>query len=319
MNNPLKLLFALTLCSVPVFTFAESWSHTESRCSQTDVIFCTGFEEASWRDNWDDYDGNPESTNSVHSIPGPLNHPDNKAMRLRVPTGRGNADTIKVLPSSHQKLYARWYQYWEPGYDFSALNHGSGLHAGDRSRLGRSGIRPESDEYYSTWIEPYNSRLNLYTYYRGMYQDCADPNGSCWGDHLPCTMDEGSGYCTKPEHRETVMPPVMETGQWYCIEVMLDGGTPSSSDAQADGKANFWIDNTAYGPWENLWLRSEESLKVNILWLSIFHHDEHSVEGAYFDNVVVSTNRVGCLSTDIEPANAAPNPPHNVNLSRDNN
>ena len=32
-----------------------------------------------------------------------------------------------------------------------------------------------------------------------------------------------------------------------------------------------------------------------ILWLSLFHHAEHSVEGILLDDVVVSTDRVGCL------------------------
>jgi hypothetical protein len=60
--------------------------------------------------------------------------------------------------------------------------------------LGRSDYRPSGSDHAGTWLEP-NPRLggrpNLYSYYRGMYQDCADPNGQCWGDNFPCMTDEG--------------------------------------------------------------------------------------------------------------------------------
>jgi hypothetical protein len=186
---------------------------------------------------------------------------------------------------------------WEPGYDFNARNHGSGLHAGGRNLLGRSDYRPQGDDWFCSWIEPIRDdhRLNAYTYYRGMYMDCADPQGTCWGDHFPCMFDEGTNYCEKPQHRETVLPPVMETGRWYCIEMMMDGGTPTTNEAEADGILNFWVDGLEIGPWDDLWLRTTPDLKLTILWLSIFHHGDHSEEGLMFDNVVVSTSRIGCF------------------------
>ena len=62
---------------------------------------------------------------------------------------------------------------------------------------------------------------------------------------------------------------------------------------QADGELNFWIDGVEYGPWTNLWMRTTPELEITILWLSLFHHAEHSVEGIMFDDVVVSTTRIG--------------------------
>jgi hypothetical protein len=220
-------------------------------------------------------------------------------MRFRVPAGRGGADLVKVLPTQHDKLYARWYQRWEPGYDFSAANHGSGLNAGSRDYLGQSDYRPNGDDFFGTWFEPdagdtaLNGRPNLYSYYRGMYQDCADPNGQCWGDHFPCMYSDT--YCEKAEHKGQT--PVLQTGKWYCIELMLDAGTPVQSDAAADGVQDFWIDGTEYGPFQHLWHRTSANVKIGILWLSLFHHAEHSVEGTMYDNVVVSTERIGCLGS----------------------
>lgn len=269
----------------------------ECEAMQPDWVFCSGFEEGS-KDIWDDYDGNPDETNLLMADPGPLGLDGNTVMRLRVPPGRGGADLVKVLSDTgYDRLFARWYIKWEVGYDFDAPNHGGGLHAGSRDLLGRSDFRPNGDDWFCSWIEPLTDihRLNAYTYYRGMYMDCVDPAGSCWGDHFPCMFDEGDNYCEKPQHRETVLPPEMATGQWYCIEMMMDGGTPVDNDAAADGRLDFWVDGLEIGPWTDLWLRTTPDLKITILWLSLFHHGEHSVEGIMLDNVVVSTSRIGCL------------------------
>jgi hypothetical protein len=219
-------------------------------------------------------------------------------MEFVVPPGRGGVDLVKELPTTHDKLYARWYQKWEDGYDFSDRNHGGGLHAGPRNYLGASDNRPDGS-WFGSWIEPatggdLDGRLNFYTYYRGMYQNCINPYGSCWGDTFPCMVDEGY-YCEKEEHRETEMTPVLETDRWYCIEMMVDAGTPVQIDSLADGRQTMWIDEVEYGPWENLWFRTSSNVKIGILWISRFHHEEHSDASTYYDNIVVSTTRIGCL------------------------
>jgi hypothetical protein len=258
-------------------------------------IFCDGFESEDFA-VWDDYDGNPAETNQRLEEPGPLVRAGNHVGRLRVPPGRGGADFTKVLPRSARRVYARWYMQWEDGYDFRALNHGSGLHAGSRDWLGHSDTRPHGDDWATAWIEPImvdgTPRLNAYSYYAGMYMDCADPNGACWGDHFPCMV--GSAYCTREEHRPTEIPVGLESGRWYCIEEMIDVGDPTASSSGANGVLDFWIDGVEIGPWSSLWMRSDPSIENTILWLGIFHHAEHSVEGILFDDVVASTERIGC-------------------------
>ena len=300
----ITVLFSTALMLMPGFALAAGCPDTA--CGG--AVFCSGFEEGN-KTVWDDYDGNPDSTNLIMSDPGPCGSTDNQIMRLRVPAGRGGVDLVKVLPGGYDRLYARWYLKWEPGYDFSALNHGSGLFAGERNYLGKSDFRPQGDDWFGSYIEPIagsttnrNGRMQLYSYYRGMYQDCADPNGSCWGDTFPCTADDGSNYCTKPQHRETVMPPQMQSGRWYCIETMLNSGSPVSAEAQANGVQDFWIDGVEYGPWSGLWHRTTAALQLHILWLSVFHHASHSVEGIMLDNVVISTQPIGCLGNVPPPA-----------------
>src|SRR5262245_7979899 len=62
----------------------------QTACSDTNVcangVFCSGFEEGN-KSIWDDYDGNPDSTNILMSDPGPCNTASNHVMRLLVPAG----------------------------------------------------------------------------------------------------------------------------------------------------------------------------------------------------------------------------------------
>ncbi|MCK5667333.1 MAG: hypothetical protein KAI17_27790, partial [Thiotrichaceae bacterium] len=206
------------------------------------------------------------------------------------------ADLVKILPSSYDQIYARWYIKWRDGYNFNDHNHGGGLHAGGRQYLGRSDYRPAGDDWFSAWIEPdvNTHTLYSYSYYRGMYMNCADPSGSCWGDMFPCTTDEGRTFCEKPEHREQFLPDELEDNRWYCVEMFLDGGVATSNEANATGKLNFWVDGVEMGAWDNLWFRTNDNIKINTLWLNLFHHGEHSPAGVMYDHVAVSTQRIGC-------------------------
>lgn len=266
-------------------------------------VFCSGFEEGSF-DLWDDYDGNPATTNQLLADPGPFGRDGNHVARFFVPPGAGIADLIKVLPASYDRLYLRWYCLWEEGYDFAAPNHGSGLHAGTRSLLAQSGYRPDGTDRFNSYLEPLpgSGRLATYSYYPGMYMDCADPEGACWGDRFPCLFDEGERICDKPEHRETVTPPQPEAGRWYCLELFIDGGTPTPGETGADGTIDFWIDGVEYGPWTGLWMRSTPDLKLTILWLKLYHHGEHAPVGIRIDDVVVSTAPIGPRRSGGSPA-----------------
>ncbi len=260
-------------------------------------VFCSGFEEGS-KAIWDDYDGNPDSENQLVGDPGHAGMLDNHVIRLRVPPGRGGSDLVKVLPSTYERLYTRWYIQYEPGFNFAAPNHGGGLHAGSRDYLGRSGIRPNGDDYFGAWVDYRTQSPHtpfFYTYYRGMYQDCIDPNGSCWGDSLPCIYDTGDVFCTNAAHRPTQPLIDLQTGVWYCIETLVDAGTPSSNGVGATGAMALWVDGQPVGSWDHLWLRTTPDVKLSLLWLSLFHHDAaHSAVGVLYDDVVVGTERIGC-------------------------
>ncbi|TKB23944.1 hypothetical protein FCL47_19945 [Desulfopila sp. IMCC35006] len=296
-----KLSNVAVTVSVPVSS-SSSVNVSRSECANapSGTVFCEDFESATPKSHFDDYDGNPDTENLVVTDKGPAVDPANRAIRLRVPAGeRGGADLIKVLPNSYDKLYARWYFKYEPGFNFNAENHGGGLSAGDRSLIGQSGNRPTGADFAGFYqqYQANSAKPFSYSYNRGMYQDCSDPNGNCWGDSLPCVYDNGEYYCKKAQDRPTVTLPTLVSGQWYCYEQMVDMGAPSTTGSGATGRVTQWIDGSQIGDNTNLWLRTTADLKLQNLWLQLFHHDgTHSTVGELIDNVVVSTNRIGCGS-----------------------
>ena len=295
-----RSIIGSTLLLMLLIGYASAASVPRNECSNppAGTIFCENFEGTNPKSDFDDYDGNLDSENQVITDSGPSGDSSNKVIRLRVPAGQGgDSDLLKVLPGSYDKLYARWYFKYEVGFNFGARNHGSGLAAGNRTFVGQSGIRPNGTDFAGFYVQ-YQENTAIpyaYSYYRGMYQDCTDPNGSCWGDSLPCVYDHGAYYCTKPQDQPVVAPPNLVAGQWYCVEEMLDMGTPTATSQSANGRLALWLDSNLIGDFQNLWIRTNANLKIQNLWLNLYHHDgTHSVVGELIDNVVVSTQRIGC-------------------------
>jgi hypothetical protein len=252
-----------------------------------DWIFCDSFESGVT------YDGDTREPALIDE-PGPFGIAGNHAAQFRVPAGRGGRGIYKELETELETAYLRFYVKWEAGHDFTAPRHGpGGLHGGPTDCLGCSGSRPS--EWFTSTLETVTDpphTVQAYTYYPGMYMDCSDPSGSCWGDMFPCTA--GPSYCTNPAHAARGDEPAMETDRWYCFEQMIDVGTTTSSESGANGVLDYWIDGVEIGPWDGLWFRSSDDTRVSAMWLYMFHHEDHSEEGILFDNIVVSRSRVGC-------------------------
>jgi hypothetical protein len=82
-------------------------------------------------------------------------------------------------------------------------------------------------------------------------------------------------------------------------------GTASASGSGASGRLTQWLNSVQFGDNTNLWLRTASSLKLQNLWLGLFHHDgTHSVVGELIDNVIVSTQPIGCGTTNTPPVPA---------------
>jgi hypothetical protein len=266
---------------------------TDDPCADAPAewYFCSGFEEGDLAVAWDDFDGNPPATNQLLEDPGPHGASGNHVARLLPPPGAFiGADLVAELPTTSGPVWARWYAYWEPGFDLSIPNRGAGLHAGERELLGLSDVRPNGADRFDVLLgSNANGAAELSAYYAGMYQDCGAE--SCGTDHLPCTS--GDIFCTRAG--DTAPAPVpLATGRWICVELLVDPGDPTPSEEGADGVVDAWIDGVEVGPFPSRWMRASPSLAPSVLWMSVFLDAEHPEVGLRLDDVVVSRERVGC-------------------------
>ncbi len=257
-------------------------------------VFCSGFEEGSLA-LWDDMDGNPTSQNEIVAEPGRFGRSDNHVGWLKELPGASGTDLVKDLPATHSKLYARWWIKYRAGFQMDQASAGR-LHAGSRNFLGAT-VRPTGSDHASAGIDYHAAdprALYLSAYLPGMYQDC--PGSFCTADSYPCVYDSGGTFCVRSGDRPPPTPgPQLEADRWYCMEMMVDLGAPTSSATGASGRLALWLDDAPQGEWSNLWMRSSSSLLLTTLYLRLYHGTaNHSLVGVYYDDVVVSTDRVGC-------------------------
>lgn len=302
--------------------------------NRNDIVFANGMEETNTELIMMYRHPSLPSMVSIEEHPGPFGVPGNRLFGFH---GAGKAQKFFEKPG-HDKLYARWYQMWETGYNWAWCNHGSALQA--RS-LG-SHYRPKGDEHMESRLEPCpyaacRGRLKLYTYYRGMNMDCPF-DGQCFGDEFPCMYGTSSGYCSRIPSQAVppqALPPVMETDKWYCLETMVDMGTPfpdSSTPELFDGVQSFWIDGVQYGPFQKLWHRTVPELKLDNINLFLYHHGNDTNSGClsgagkgkgyWIDDVVVAKTRVGCgtrVTTTIDETVTSIKPGQHIAMAKKSN
>ncbi|MCI0527740.1 MAG: hypothetical protein L0Y56_09895 [Nitrospira sp.] len=91
------------------------------------------------------------------------------------------------------------------------------------------------------------------------------------------------------------------SGKWYCIEAHVKLNTPGLSD----GIFEFWIDGNLEANRTDLnWVNTWQNYGINAVFFeNYWNAGAPSVMVRYFDNIVISTQRIGCLDA------TSPNPP----------
>lgn len=91
-------------------------------------------------------------------------------------------------------------------------------------------------------------------------------------------------------------------GKWFCIEAHIELNTPGLPD----GLFEFWIDDALEARRENLnWVRSWQDYAINAVYFENYTNGGSPVERErYIDNLVVASERIGCL-----PSGAAASAP----------
>lgn len=201
----------------------------------------------------------------------------------------------------HDQLYFRTWVRLAPDHNY--VHHFVGI-GGSRPNAywdanGNAGCRPNGERWAGTRVDLNSDHeLFFYTYFPGMNCDsggyCSggyadDICNGCAGIDMPCS---DGPECCWGNHFSPETPVVLETETWTCLEMMMRLNTPG----QSDGAMAFWVDDTLGHEVEGMAWRDVPELQLNRAMLEHFidADDTDHPNQAWFDDVVVSTERIGC-------------------------
>jgi hypothetical protein len=176
---------------------------------------------------------------------------------------------------------------------------------------GNAGCRPNGYRAAGAALDFNRDReLFFYTYFPDMK---CDRGGYCSGEYarricegcaqkdMPCS--NGPECCWGNEFGPEE-PVVLDRGRWVCLEVMQRLNTPG----QSDGELAFWGDGELAHRQTGMNWRDVPELQLNKAWLQhyIARGDADQSNRIWFDDIVVSTERIGCVPSDVAPTSPAP-------------
>ncbi len=164
---------------------------------------------------------------------------------------------------------------------------------------GNAGCRPNGERWAGTRVDMTpEHEFFFYTYFPEMQCDAGGYcSGSyaqnicdgCAADGMPCT---NGLECCWGKHFQPEPPVAMPTETWTCIEMMARINTPG----QADGVMAFWVNDQPAHEQTGMHWRDVSELQFNRVNLEHFIDDgdtDHE-NPIWFDDVVVSPQRIGC-------------------------
>ena len=204
----------------------------------------------------------------------------------------------------HEELYFRtWVKLAE---DHAYVHHFlsiSGTRPDDYwGADGTAGCRPNGYAAAGTTLDfNENHELFFYTYFPEM---TCDMGGYCSGDYVQSICDgcaarempcDNGLECCWGNLFGPAEPLVLPRGEWVCLELMMRLNTPG----EADGAMAFWMNDELGHEQTGMHWRDVPELQLNKAWLQhyIDQGDTDQSNRAWFDDVVVSTQRIGCGDT----------------------
>jgi hypothetical protein len=281
------------------------------------VVWVESFEEgsvAAVTARYDDWK-NPAGMALVPDVP--PGSSGASSMRMTAGAGASATDLYRRLPD-RDELFVRWYARYQPGGPW----HHTGVWLGGYDPPSswpnpQAGLRPDGDDRLSVSVEPVFDvggaapRLDFYNYWMTMHSWMAQPSGSTayYGNTLvhrnAFTVDEGQWVCLEVHVR---LNPDPASSLGAVLEVWKDDLRVQRFDDA--GPPGYWIRDkfcpqgadgtecTSYpAPADtvlDLRFRSSQSLHLNAFWPQ--NYVTAGTDGSVqFDDMVVATQRVGCL------------------------
>jgi len=258
----------------PSSTFAEL-------CAAPGVLFCDDF-EGGWDETW------IEDGGDVRIVAGAaVDGEGSEVVELATYDGQQSSKLLWTFPGEAE-IHVRFDVQYDAAYDNTGGSHGpilGGSASPPWGLLGTAGIQPNGSDHFVLNFEPIGTigqggELGFYAYFVNMMPD---GNGDYWGNVFESEL--------RP-------PPVVVPGQWHCAEYGLVLNTPGET---TDGRAEFWFDGVQHGDFDGFQWRTAAELQIDTFVLDSYNHfndgplPARSPNLVRYDNVVISTQRVGCL------------------------
>lgn len=250
-------------------------------CAQTGVIFCDDFESDIHIDWIRDGGDVVVVTGSVKAGEG------SRVLELRTYDTKQTSKLLYVFPNQ-DLIHVRYDVKYAEDYDNSGGSHGpilGGSVSPPWGMLGKAGIKPDGTDHFVQIHEPLSTvgndgEFGFYSYFVNMQ---ADGNGDYWGNVFKANKQDGY---------------LIERERWICVEFNLSLNTPGDT---TDGKSQFWIDSVLHGEFTGIQWRTSPDLAINTFVLDSYNHFRYGARTAdqpnrvQYDNVIISTSRIGCL------------------------
>lgn len=195
--------------------------------------------------------------------------------------------------AGYEEIHIRYYQKFDDGYG-PERNHGANLGGRDLTRPGSwwVGMANTPDVtargYFYSGLQPYPDTRTGQLHW-GFYSYHMDKK-SPWGDDYRPTASEKKR---------------IQVGRWYCLERRMK--LNSVSPLRADGVEELWVDGELALRRDGLRFRRVPELRITVFELEVYYHGlpaKYTAERpqkVYFDNVVIATERIGCLRMPPSP------------------
>ncbi len=255
-------------------TFAEM-------CASPGVVFCDAF-EGSWDATWIEDGGDVQIVDGA-AVAGE----GSSVVELSTYESTQSSKLLRTFPDA-DSIYIRFDVQYADDYDNSGGSHGLILGGSDAppwGMLGTAGMKPNGSDFFVLNFEPVGEvgaggELGFYAYFVNME---ISGDGNYWGNQFTTTASQ---------------PALITPGQWQCAEYGL-----TLNDGDSDnGTASFWVDGAPQGTFEGFTWRTSDALRLSTFALDSYNHMNNGPIPATqpnrvrYDNLVISSEPVGCLS-----------------------
>lgn len=185
-------------------------------------------------------------------------------------TGTHNPSEMTAIIPGQDVAYIRWYRKWENDYDWTQHKMPGFYARSNPNSGGGAGEKPTgTDKFSAKLFVGWNRAPAIYPYH-------PEQEGP-YGDHL----------------RQNIGPTVfLETGRWYCFELMLKANNPPARD----GEIKMWINGELKAHYKDMRFRDTPELKINLVTHSAYVGGtwvSKRKQHLWDDNLVVAANYIG--------------------------